>query len=83
MWPPLQFVCLVRVVRWVWLYVALLCIIIGAVLIGVGDQSKPKTEVISTGGTRSSYAVTKESGDQNTYATFVAIGVIILVAGRC
>jgi hypothetical protein len=82
--PCVQFVCLVRLIRWVWLYVALICIIIGAVLLAVGDYNKPKTEVVTpVYNGRTSIAYTTSSGDQTTYATYVAVGVIILVLGRC
>jgi len=77
----LQFVCLVRMVRWVWLYVALLCILIGAVLLAIGDAFKPKTGYASTRYTTSTSSYTAQTGDQNTYATWVAIGVIILMLG--
>jgi hypothetical protein len=66
---------------WVWLWLALLGIIIGAVLLGLADQSKPKTTYErSSYGSRYSYA--KETGDQGTYSTMVAIGVIFLLAGE-
>jgi signal transduction histidine kinase len=75
----LQFVCLVRMVRWVWMYVALLCIIVGAVLLAIGDAFKPKTGYASSRYTTSTISYT--TGDQNAYATWVAIGVVILMLG--
>lgn len=78
----LQFVSLVRVIRWVWLLGALIGILLGAILLGVGDQAKPKT-VVERSTYSSRYTYSHTTGDQGAYATMVALGVIFLLAGKC
>ena len=85
----LQFVSLVRMVHWIWLVLALIGITIGGVLLALGDQANPRTVYhqeessgLATNYRRHYYAREEEIGDQGTYSTLVAIGVIILLAGE-
>jgi hypothetical protein len=70
---------------WIWLWLALIGIVLGAVLLGLADQSKPRIVYetsYSSYGRSYSYAKERETGDQGTYSTMVAIGVIFLLAGE-
>jgi hypothetical protein len=85
----LQFVSLVRMVHWIWLVLALIGIAIGDVLLALGDQANPRTVYhqeessgLATNYRRHYYTRKEEIGDQGTYSTLVAIGVIILLAGE-
>lgn len=59
---------------WLWLWCGLLGIILGAIMLAAADASKPKYE----SGPYSSYTASMSG----TYAALVAVGIILLLAGR-
>jgi hypothetical protein len=75
----LQFVCLLRLIRWVWLFLSLMLITLAAILLAVGNSFQPTTSTYSYYGSSS----TMTTGNQGAYVAYVACGVVILLSGGC
>lgn len=67
----------------IWLQCALIGIILGAVLLGVADATKPKPTTTSNSYYYASSSYNFDTAASTTYSVCLGLGIVFLLAGGC